>query len=166
MDLFSLPATLCHSCLYSSKCVVLCSCVVSRGGLPLYLYAKESQCCGYSWREAHSPLPSTWRHATAIQRRGQAAPRRERPPLGSGPPITSSNGHRLHLAGLGLDMDQCPGVLCSFWIGLVGVSLILLRKLALGSAFWWNLPCIYVCDLQNNILQIHVELVNSKCIYD
>jgi hypothetical protein len=42
--------------------------------------------------------------------KGEDERRRE----GSGRPITSSNGYRLRVAGLGLDMDQCPGVLCSF----------------------------------------------------
>jgi hypothetical protein len=51
------------------------------GGLPLYLYMKERRCCGYAWREAHAPLPSTWRHATTTWRRGQAAPVGGQPPL-------------------------------------------------------------------------------------
>jgi hypothetical protein len=67
MELFSLLATLCLTCVVSS-------CVIFRGGLPLYLYMKERRCCGYAWREAHAPLPSTWRHATTTWRRGQAAP--------------------------------------------------------------------------------------------
>jgi hypothetical protein len=154
---FSLLATLCHSCVYSSKCVMVCP-PLFRGGLPLYLYMKERRWCDYSWHEAHAPAPSTWMHATTIRRRGRATLGRERLPPGSGRPMTGSNGHRLRVAGLELDMDQCPRVPCSFWIDLVGVSLILLRKSALGSAFRWNLPCIWVCDLQNNILQIHVKL--------
>jgi hypothetical protein len=129
-----------------------------RGGLPLYLYSKERQWCDYSWHEAHAPPPSTWRHATTIRRRGRVALAREQPPLASGRPMTGSNGHWLHVVGLGLEMDHCPKVPCSFWIDLVGISLILLCKLVLGSAFQWNLPCICVCDLQNNFLQIHVEL--------
>jgi hypothetical protein len=62
------------------------------------------------------------------------------------------------VADHGLDQDDFLVVLCPICIDVIGVSLVHLPKSASGSAFWWIISCICVCDLQNNILQIHVEL--------
>jgi hypothetical protein len=55
-------------------------------------------------------------------------------------------------------MGQCLKVPRPIWLDLVDVSLVSLRELAFGKRLEWNLSCIYVCDLQSNVLQIHVEL--------
>jgi hypothetical protein len=127
-------------------------------GVPLYLYKSYGGASVYLWRGGTWCTISAWSHATARGSHGWGTLGRGRPPLGSDRSMIEPPRHHLCMAGLGLDMDQCPMVLCPFWVDLVGVSLVPLRKSASESAFWWIFPCICVCDLQNDILQIHVEL--------
>ena len=137
--------------------VAQCGVCLERG-VPLYLYKSEGGASINVWRETLGYTASAWRHATATTRRGRAASRGERPPPRSGRPLTTTSGHRLCMAGIGLVMGRYPMGFCPFWVGMVGVSLFSLRESALKSAFWWIIPCIHVCDLQNIVLQIHVEL--------
>jgi hypothetical protein len=55
----------------------------------------------------HESMPPPEEGVAEARQQGLAAPRTSRsmtkPPL-----------HRLYVAGIGLDMDECPGVLCSF----------------------------------------------------
>jgi hypothetical protein len=88
---------------------------------------------------------------------GSGAPRGQ-PPLDRGLSPPPSHGRQW------ARQDHCSMEFCPSWVYLMGVSLVPLRKSTSESAFRWIIPCIYVWDLQNNILQIHVELglVNSK----
>jgi hypothetical protein len=117
---------------------------VLREGVPLYLYKGQGSASGYLWCWGTGCTTSTWSHATTIGSCGWGAPGRGRPPPRTSQSMTKPPRHRLCEAGLGLDMDQCPGVLCPFWVDLMSVFLILLRKSALESAFRWNLPCICI----------------------
>ena len=128
------------------------------GGVPLYLYKSEGGASINVWRETLGYTASAWRHATATTRRGRSASRGERPPPRSGQPLTEPPRHHLRVVGHGLVMDHCSVGFCPILIELMGVSLVPLRKSASESAFQWIIPCICVYDLQNNILQIHVEL--------
>jgi hypothetical protein len=156
MELFSLLATLCLTC------VVCPFCVVFSGGLPLYLYTKERQRCGYSWREAHAPLPSTWRHATAMWSRGRTVLAGGWPPLGASYPLTTTSGHHLCMAGRGLDLHCSLVEFCFVWVELIGVFVIPLRDSVSKSAFRWISHAFYVCDLQNMLAQKLVESVSSN----
>ena len=128
------------------------------GGLPLYLYMALRRCSGYSWCEAPGCTTLAWSHATAYRRRGWGAPAGGQPPPTTGRPLTAPPRHRLCVAGHGLVMDHCSMGFYPIWIKLMAVSLVPLRKSASESAFWWFIPCICVCDMQNDVLQIHVKL--------
>ena len=150
--------------LFLSHCDSLVLCcgspngVCERGGVPLYLYKALRRCSGYSWREAPGCTALAWSHATACRRWGWGAPAGGRPPPRTGRPLTVPPRHSLRVVGHGLDMVHCSMGFCPGWINLMGVSLVLLCKLASESVFQWFIPCICVYDLQNNVLQIHVEL--------
>jgi hypothetical protein len=100
-----------------------------RGGYPSIYIGQEAVLNAILAQSMHSTTFAC-RGGTATARRGKEVPRGERPPPRSGRPLAATYGHRLCMAGLGLDMDQCFVVLCPFWVGLVGVSLVLLRESA------------------------------------
>jgi hypothetical protein len=138
---------------WCSSEVLFALCVVCwERGLPLYLYKSLRRCSSYSWCETLSYTASSWEHATACWRRGWAAPTRGWAPLVVNRPLTLASHHRLCVAGHMLDLNCFPMVFCPSWIDLMGVSLVPLRKSASESAFRWIIPCICVCDLQNNVL--------------
>jgi hypothetical protein len=69
---------------------------------------------------------------------GEAEQRQQgvrRPPR-VGRPLTVSDDYRLWSVGFGLDLDHSLAVLCPGGVELMGVFVILLRKLASERAFW------------------------------
>jgi len=132
-------------CYSSGVCVV-------EGGTPLFIHGAR-RCWWLFLVQGPAPTALAWSHATACRRGSWGAPVGGRPPLdhATSPPPSSSRmwpGHGSLLRGA---LPQLG------WVELMGVSLVPLRE-STKSAFQWIIPCTCVCDLQNNILQIHVEL--------
>jgi hypothetical protein len=148
MEHFFLLATLCHSCVYSSKCSGVCGVCLREGGTPVFIQGKiRSLKAILGAYLAPAILACFYVAATAT--RGREAPRGERLPPRSGWPLTIASGHRLCVVGYGLDQDGLPVVLCPICIDVIGVSLVSLCKLASRSTFQWFFSTFYVCDLQN-----------------
>jgi hypothetical protein len=84
-----------------------------RRGRPLFI-GEVRQCVHLYLARSLVSTASTWCHVTAIRRRGREAPGRERPGPGSSRSMTSSDGHRLHTVGSGLDIERVPGCLAQF----------------------------------------------------
>jgi hypothetical protein len=133
MEHFSLLATLCHSCVYSSKCCGMCG-VFERGGYPSIYTGQEAMLEAiFGAKHALHCLCMLRRHRPMKGWLSSAG--RGRPPLGSSQSLTEPPHHRLRVGGHGLDKGCSPRVLCPFLVDLVDVSLILLCKSALESAF-------------------------------
>jgi hypothetical protein len=123
-------------------------CVFERGGYPS-IYTGGRQCSEAILGAYPASTALACFHATTTARRGREAPRGEQLPPRSGRPLTIASSHRLCVVGRGLDQDGFPVVLCPICIDVIGVSLVPLRKSALGSVFRWIISCICVYDLQN-----------------
>jgi hypothetical protein len=100
----------------------------------------------------------------------------ERCQQGAGRPLTTASGHRLRVAGHGLDLHCSPVEFCFVWVELIGVFVITLRDSVSEKRLSVNFSCILClwptkhactktcgkCELKSLILSLVVEKQNSS----
>jgi hypothetical protein len=158
-----------NGALLSSRYIVSHLCCVSsyvlfRGVAPLFIH--EGEAVLWLFLERSPCTTAFYMDATATWRRGRAAPAGGWPPLVAGRPLTTASGHRLRVAGHGLDLHCSLMEFCYVWVELIDVFVIPLRNLVSESVFRWiSYALIFVtCKtcLHQNLWKVWVKIPNSK----